>query len=86
MKETGVGMATRLAVIGIKPRLIVDEISNEWTVRVESTIKTMGYKFVPGVEFNETTFDGREVKVWISWWSSHLLDYLSFLVDYNLFG
>ncbi|CAF0838730.1 unnamed protein product [Adineta ricciae] len=66
MKEIGVGMATRLAAKGIKPRLIISEDGGKWTVRSESSIKTVSYDFTPGVEFNETTPDGREVKSTIS--------------------
>jgi hypothetical protein len=47
----------------LKPRLIISESGDKWTVRSESTIKTVSYDFTPGQEFNETTPDGREVKV-----------------------
>jgi fatty acid-binding protein 3 len=63
MKELGVGWTMRLAAKGLKPRLTISENGDKWTVRSESTIKTMSYDFTPGVEFNETTADGREVKV-----------------------
>ena len=62
MKELGVGLATRMAAKGIKPRLIISENGGKWTVRAESTLKTSTYDFTPSVEFNETTADGREVK------------------------
>ncbi|CAF1639861.1 unnamed protein product [Adineta ricciae] len=78
MKEIGVGMATRLLTKGLKLRLIIDEIANEWIVRFESTIKVIEYKFVLGVEFNETTFDGREVKSIVTFsankWIHQMLD------------
>ena len=63
MKELGVGWAMRMAAKGIKPRLIISENGGKWTVRSETTIKTISYDFTPGVEFDETTADGREVKV-----------------------
>ena len=63
MKEIGVGMMMRMAAKGIKPRLVVTEADGKWTLRSESTLKTVTYEFTPGVEFNETTADGREVKV-----------------------
>ena len=66
MKEIGVGLTTRLAAKGIKPRLIISEAGGKWTVRAESSIKTTSYDFTPDVEFNETTPDGREVKSTIS--------------------
>lgn len=63
MKEIGVGWAMRLTAKGIKPRLIISEAGDKWTLRTESAIKTLSYEFTPGVEFDETTADGREVKV-----------------------
>lgn len=63
MKEIGVGMATRLMANGIRPRLIISEEAGQWTVRSESSVKSSSYQFTPNVEFNETTADGREVKV-----------------------
>ena len=72
------GLTTRLVAKGLKPRLNIDEITNEWIVRFESTIKIMVYKFVPGVEFNEMTFDGREVKVCVSVLHDFIASELSF--------
>jgi fatty acid-binding protein 3 len=63
MKEIGVGFATRMLAKGLKPRLIISENGGRWTVLSESSIKTSSYDFTPGVEFDETTADGREVKV-----------------------
>jgi fatty acid-binding protein 3 len=63
MKEIGVGWTMRMAAKGLKPRLIISEAGGKWTLRSESTLKTVSYDFTPGVEFDETTPDGREVKV-----------------------
>ena len=63
MKELGVGWALRLTAKGIKPRIIISEAGGKWTMRTESAIKTLSYDFIPGVEFDEVTADGREVKV-----------------------
>ena len=63
MKELGVGMVMRMAAKGLKPRLIISENGDKWTVRSESSVKTTSYEFTPGVTFDETTPDGREVKV-----------------------
>ena len=63
MKELGVGWALRLTAKGVKPRIIISEAGDKWTLRTESAIKTLSYDFIPGVEFDETTADGREVKV-----------------------
>ncbi len=63
MKEIGVGWTTRTVAKTLKPRIIISENNGKWTVRSESTLKTVILDFTPGVEFNETTPDGREVTV-----------------------
>ncbi|CAF4319535.1 unnamed protein product, partial [Adineta steineri] len=62
MKEIGVSLMARTAAKGMKPRLVISENNGKWTVRSESSLKTTSYDFTPGVEFDETTPDGREVK------------------------
>ena len=64
MKEIGVSWATRQLAKGLKPRLVISENNGKWTVRSESTLKTVSVEFTPGVEFDETTADGRQVKVY----------------------
>ena len=63
MKELGVGLVMRMAAKGVKPRLIIAEHDSKWNIKSESTFKTVSYDFTPGVEFNETTPDGREIVV-----------------------
>jgi hypothetical protein len=63
MKELGVGMMMRIAAKGLKPRLIINENDGKWSVQSESSVKSVSYEFTPDVEFDETTADGREVKV-----------------------
>lgn len=63
MKEIGVGFATRMLAKGLKPRIVISENGDKWTIRSESTLKTVNVEFTPGVEFDETTPDGRDVKV-----------------------
>jgi fatty acid-binding protein 3 len=63
LKELGVGMAKRMMAKGLKPRLIISEDSGKWTLRSESSLKTKSLEFTPDVEFDDTTADGREVKV-----------------------
>ncbi len=58
-------MAMRMMAKGMKPRLVISENGDKWTVRSENTLKTMSIEFIPGVEFDETTPDGREVKVYL---------------------
>lgn len=47
----------------VKPRLIITEVDGHWTLCTETTFKTTVLEFVPGVEYQETTPDGRELKV-----------------------
>jgi fatty acid-binding protein 3 len=63
LKEIGVGWTIRMAAKTLKPRIIICENNGKWTVRSESTLKIVTLDFTPGVEFNETTPDGREVTV-----------------------
>ena len=63
MKELGVGWAMRMVAKGVKPRVIISENDGKWSIKSESTFKTVSYDFTPGVSFDETTPDGREVTV-----------------------
>jgi hypothetical protein len=63
LKELGVGMAKRMIAKGLKPRLVISENGGKWTIRSETSLKTKSVEFTPDVEFEETTADGREVKV-----------------------
>jgi fatty acid-binding protein 3 len=84
MKELGVGWAVRTAAKGIKPRLVISGNGGKWTVRSETTLKTTTYDFTPGVEFDETTPDGREVKVQLHFYIPLIVSNLSFIVDYQV--
>ena len=66
LKELGVGMTKRMAVKSMKPRVVISENGGKWAIRSESSLKTKTVEFTPGVEFDETTSDGREVKVCLS--------------------
>jgi hypothetical protein len=63
LKELGIGMMARMAARGLKPRLIISENGGKWTLRTETIFKTMIVEFTPDIEFEETTGDGRELKV-----------------------
>ena len=82
MKELGIGWTIRTAAKGVKPRLVISETGGKWTVRAETTLKTTSYDFTPGVEFDETTPDGREVKVQLYFYIPLFVSNLSFTVDY----
>jgi len=53
----------RMVARSIKPRLVITEKDGKWTLRTETTLKTMIIEFTVNVEFEETTGDGRELKV-----------------------
>ena len=63
LKELGVCMMGRMMAKGIKPRLIINECNGKWTLRTETTLRTTTIEFTPNVEYEETTADGRELKV-----------------------
>jgi hypothetical protein len=63
LKELGIGMMARMAARGLKPRLIISENGGKWMLRTETIFKTMIVEFTPDIEFEETTGDGRELKV-----------------------
>ncbi len=65
LKELGVGMMGRMVAKNIKPRLVITEKDGKWTLRTETTFKTTTLEFTPNVEYEETTPDGRELKVTI---------------------
>ncbi len=63
LEEIGVGIAQRTLAKGLKPRLVISENGGKWTLRSETSLKTTSHEFTPGVEFDDTTADGREIKV-----------------------
>ena len=62
MKELGVGLITRKAAATIKPTVIISNNGTQWTFKMQSTLKNSEQTATEGVEFNETTIDGRESK------------------------
>jgi len=52
-----------MALKEVKPRLVISENNGKWTLRSESTPKTVSVDFIRDVLFDETTPDGREVIV-----------------------
>lgn len=85
MKELGVGWAIRMAAKAVKPRLTISHNDGQWTIKSESTFKTVSCQFTPSVEFDETTPDGRDVKVLMTLPRINLQMYFSFLVFRRLF-
>jgi hypothetical protein len=65
MKEIGVGMAVRMMAKGMKPRIVISENGGKWSLRSDNSLKKISIEFIPDVEFDETTPDGREVKVYL---------------------
>lgn len=63
LRELGVGMMGRMVAKGMKPRLVISEHDGKWKLRTETTFKAMDIEFLPDVEYEEITPDGRELKV-----------------------
>jgi hypothetical protein len=53
MKEIGVGFATRKLGASVKPTLIISQSGQDWSLKLESTLKNSETKFTDGVEFEE---------------------------------
>merc|ERR1719158_1935458 len=66
LKALGVGMLLRKAALASTPVLTVSEQGGEWTINTKTTAKTTEVKFRLGVEFDETSTDGRQCKTTIS--------------------
>ncbi|CAF1604783.1 unnamed protein product [Adineta ricciae] len=62
MKEIGVGFALRQSAKLVKPKLVISQNGDRWTLKSESTLKSASYEFTPDVEFDETRLDGEIVK------------------------
>lgn len=59
----GVGFAMRKMGNLAKPSQHISLEGDEFTIKTSSTFKSTEIKFKPGQEFEETTADGRTVKV-----------------------
>ncbi|THD26047.1 Fatty acid-binding protein type V [Fasciola hepatica] len=63
MVELGVGYMTRKIAENTKPTVTITKFGEDGlTMKTESTFKTSEISFQFGVEFDETTADGRQVK------------------------
>jgi len=63
MKAIGVGMATRLIANKLKPSQEISVADGQWSIKTVSTFKSSELKFKLGEQFDETTPDGRNVKM-----------------------
>lgn len=64
LKELGIGLVGRMMAKNLKPRLIISEDDQgQWTLRTETTLRTMNFQFRPDEEYEETTADGRQLTV-----------------------
>ncbi|XP_017083837.1 fatty acid-binding protein, muscle [Drosophila eugracilis] len=62
MKELGVGLVTRKMGNSLSPTVEVTLEGDTYTLTTTSTFKTSSISFKLGVEFDEETLDGRNVK------------------------
>lgn len=61
---SGVGMVMRKLGATVKPKQIITVTGTTWNIKTQSTVKNTEIEFNLGEEFDETTADGRKVKVW----------------------
>ncbi|XP_063707653.1 fatty acid-binding protein-like [Culicoides brevitarsis] len=67
MKVLGVGFATRKIGAAWKPFFeLIKENDKQYIIRSTSSVKNVDLPFTVGVEFDETTTDGRNVKTTIT--------------------
>ena len=59
----GVGMLVRKMGASFKPSQLISCDGDKWTIKTVTSFKTTEISFTPGVEFDETTADGRNMKV-----------------------
>ncbi|PAV62883.1 hypothetical protein WR25_23779 [Diploscapter pachys] len=73
MKEAGVGMMTRTVAAKLKPTLEFVVEGDNWTMTSVSTFKTHASKFTIGLEQDDKTADGRDVKSLYTLVNDHLI-------------
>lgn len=59
---SGVGWLIRKLGAAVSPTVVITEDNGVYTMKTESTFKSQELKFKLGEEFDEKTFDGRNVK------------------------
>ncbi len=63
LKELGVNKVIRTIAKTVKPRLTINEKNGKWLFKSESTFKTTSFEFTPGVEFDDLSPTGDQLKV-----------------------
>ncbi len=63
LKELGVNKVIRTIAKTVKPRLTINEKNGKWLFKSESTFKTTSFEFTPGVEFDDVSPTGDQLKV-----------------------
>lgn len=67
LSSSGVGLALRKMGNMVKPTLTISIEGDKVVLKNSSTFKTTELSFKLGEEFEETTADGRNVKVKVRW-------------------
>ncbi|CAF5222549.1 unnamed protein product, partial [Rotaria magnacalcarata] len=62
LKEVGFGMIKCWVVKEIHPRLVISEHEGTCAVRAKTTLKTKIISFTPGIELDDSSFDGQNAK------------------------
>lgn len=63
LKEVGIGLIMRKMACALKPVLDITVSGDYWKITSTSTFKTFSVEFKLNEEFDETTADGRTMKV-----------------------
>jgi len=53
----------RTIVKSVKPRVTINEKNGKWLFKSETTFKSRSYEFTPGVEFDDESPTGDQLKV-----------------------
>jgi len=62
MKALGVSYLVRKMGASAKPTVVISQAGSKWTLKSESSVKTVEFTCSFDEEFDETTADGRKVK------------------------
>lgn len=63
LREVGLSFLERMMARGVRPRLVILENDGKWAIRIETMFRVVQADFEPEIEFEETTVDGRRLRV-----------------------
>ncbi len=63
LKEIEVNQEVRTVAKTVQPRVTIDEKDGKWSLKSERTYKTTTVHFIPGIEFEDVSPDGKQITV-----------------------